>query len=179
MSVFLQPIYTQTVSVSGGQFGITFNNIPQTFTDLVLKISARNVSAVNSIDMYLAAINNESGSNTNLSQTNLYGNGSSAVSGRGANQTVCIIGQVPGTSSTASTFGSSEVYLPNYTNSNFKSWTIDTVTENNGTTANIWFGAGLWRQTAAINAFTIYLNGGSNISQYSTVSLYGILRQGI
>jgi len=176
VSIFLQPIYTQTVSVSGGQFGITFNNIPQTFTDLVLKISARNVSAVNSIDMYLAAINNESGSNTNLSQTNLYGNGSSAVSGRGANQTVCIIGQVPGASATSNTFGSSEVYIPNYTSSNYKSWIADTVTENNATTVNTALIAGLWRQTAAINAFTIYLNSGSNISQYSTVSLYGITK---
>lgn len=176
MSVFLQPIYTQTVG-AGGQFGITFNNIPQTFTDLVLQISARNVSAVTTIDMYIGAINGDSG--TNYSSTYLFANGSSVASGRGSNATVVTIGQVPGASATSNTFGSATVTIPNYTSSNYKQIISDCVTENNATAVNTWMSANLWRGTAAISYFTVYLSGGSNLSQYTDISLYGVLRQGI
>ena len=40
MSVFMQPIYTQTMGAVGAQ-SVTFNNIPQGFTDLVLEVSGR------------------------------------------------------------------------------------------------------------------------------------------
>jgi hypothetical protein len=40
MTIAMQPIYTQTVG-SGGATSITFNSIPQTFTDLKLSISIR------------------------------------------------------------------------------------------------------------------------------------------
>ena len=51
MSVFLQPIYTQTVG-SGGASSIAFNNIPQTFTDLLIKMSVR-ASGPGPMDAYL------------------------------------------------------------------------------------------------------------------------------
>jgi hypothetical protein len=175
MTIAMQPIFTQTIG-AGGAFSFALQNIPQFYTDLVLKISARNVSAVNNIDIYIAAINNESGSNTNLSTTYIYGTGSAAVSARGTSQTVSILGQIPGTSSTAGTFGSCDVYIPNYTSSNFKSWTADAVTENNGTAAQQTISAGLWRQTAAINAFTLYCVGGAYFAQHSTFTLYGITK---
>ena len=40
MTIAMQPIYTQTVG-AGGTTVISFNNIPQTFTDIQMVISAR------------------------------------------------------------------------------------------------------------------------------------------
>jgi hypothetical protein len=74
---------------------------------------------------------------------------------------------------TASTFANNEVTIPNYTSSNFKSYSVDSVTENNATQAYAIFVAGLWSNTAAITSITLGLSS-ANFVQYSTAYLYGI-----
>jgi hypothetical protein len=176
MSVFLQPIYTQTVG-SGGAASVTFNNIPQTFTDLKVVISGRtNRALVNDeANMY---INNSSSSI--YSSTRIQGDGSGATSTRTSAYSVFINwGDVPGASATSNTFGNLEIYIPNYTSSNFKSLILDTVLENNATYGTQSLYSGLWASTAAITSLSFNPRVGPNFVQYSTFSLYGILRQGI
>jgi hypothetical protein len=55
---------------------------------------------------------------------------------------------------TANTFGNTEFYIPNYTSSNYKSFSVDGVTENNATAAFALY-AGLWSNTAAITSFRL------------------------
>ena len=169
MSVFLQPIYTQTVG-SGGASSITFNNIPQTFTDLKVVVSGRtNVSAT--LDYFLVQPN---GATTNLSGTRIQGNGSAASSAR----YTALYVPVDGATATANSFGNVEVYIPNYTSSNFKSMICDAVAESNTSAMYQELWAFLWSSTSAITSLTIG-NGGQNFVQYSTFSLYGVLRNGI
>jgi hypothetical protein len=153
---------------SGGVSSVTFSSIPATYTDLLLKISARtNRSAVQ--DNLAISLNNSSSS---FSGITLYGYGSGAGAfSTGGNTDVSIF---DGASSTASTFSNGDIYIPNYTSSNYKSWSADSVEENNNTTAYSYLNAGLWSNTAAITSITFASANSASFVQYSTFYLYGI-----
>lgn len=176
MSVFLQPIYTQTVG-SGGAASIIFNNIPQGFTDLKVVFSLRSTATGSltggMIDSSYVAFN---GSNTNVSWTYMFGFNSVVTSSRGSSPTVMYLGPINGAGSTTSTFSSGEIYTPSYTSSNFKSSTVDNVAENN-TTVGYFVNslALLSRVTSAITSLGLYAGEG-NWTQYSTATLYGITK---
>lgn len=155
----------ETVTVgSGGAASIEFSSIAADWTDLKLVANARNVSGN---DAFLEL----NGATTNFTSVHLNGTGS----GRSAfSRTDGFIGHFNPAGSTANTFGSMEIYFPNYASSNYKSFSIDSVTENNATLANQFLTAGLWSNTAAITSITLLAASG-NLAEYSTASLYGIL----
>jgi hypothetical protein len=166
----MQAIYTQTVSGTPGT--VTFNNIPQTYTDLLVKISARSsVSAANS-EMYIT-YNGDLGSN--YSTTWLTGNGSSASSSRGSNNGAVVTIQINGATSTSNTFGSIDVYTPNYTSSLFKQTTVEGVIENNTTAHDSRLISYLYRSNAPLTSTTFSAVGGAFVAG-STFTLYGISR---
>jgi hypothetical protein len=169
MSVFLQPIYTQTVG-SGGASSITFNNIPQFFTDLKLIVSARTARSALTDDFGIR-FNSQT---TTYSVTAIQGSGSAVSSFRvtGANTVSNII--IDGNTATANTFASVDVYIPNYTSANFKSIVIDAVQESNGAESYQRLIAGLWQNTSAIT--TISLIPDNSFLQNSTFTLYGITK---
>jgi hypothetical protein len=161
----------ETVTVgSGGAADVTFSNIPQTYTDLVIKASTRNNdSASTSGSYYIIKFN---GSSTSFTNRYLRGNGSAASSAT-FNQ---YAGNSVTTGQTASTFSNDEIYIPNYAGSTNKSYSADSVVENNATGAFSLLSAGLWSNTAAITSVTLEAaNAGANpFQQYSTFTLYGI-----
>lgn len=165
-------ISTITVG-SGGASSIDFTSIPSTFTDLCLKVSARtNRGATYIVDSIVLKVNGSSSSYTNRI---IYGTGSSVVSTTDTTSLYGLGGAVSNYS-TANTFGNAEYYIPNYTSSNYKSASFDGVGENNATEAWMGLGAGLWSNTAAINQLTLTVAGGTTWLQYSSASLYGILK---
>ena len=153
----------QTITVgSGGASSVTFFNIPQNYTDLVVKYSSRAVSSgTDWIAMTL-------GSGGSYTQKYIIGTGSAA--GSGTNQFAIN----ENSTFTANTFSNGEIYIPNYTSSNAKSASADSVNENNATNAYSVFGAFLWSGTSAISSITFATDIGTNIAQYSTFTLYGI-----
>ena len=148
---------------AGGAASIDFTSIPSTWTDLVLKVSGRSTTT----DEYATIGFN--GSTASFSGRYLYGNGSTTASG-----TLVPIVYTCSSGSTASTFGNGEVYIPNYAGSTNKSMSIDSTTENNGTTISMILQAGLWSNTAAINRVTLTHSGSGVFAQYSTAYLYGV-----
>jgi hypothetical protein len=151
---------------SGGAANIEFTSIPATYTDLLLKLSSRADSAVN-----FYAVKFEFNSNTsNYSSRYLYGTGSAVSSITSADS---FSSYANGTNATASTFTSSEFYVPNYLVAQNKSYSIDYATENNATLAVAGITGGLWSNTSAITSIKLGLEGG-NFAQYSTAYLYGI-----
>lgn len=161
--------YTLISSVTvgaGGASSIDFTSIPATYTDLLVKLSVRQNTG--NINYGYVRIN---GASTNLSYRSLEGSGSAAASANGA---VGSYGIVNSSAYTANTFSNIEVYFPNYAGSTNKSWSADSVTENNATAAYADLIAGLWSQTAAINQLTFYPEAASSFVQYSTAYLYGI-----
>ena len=149
---------------SGGAANIDFTSIPSTFTDLVIKASLR--TAFSAVDDYILIKPNNSTSN--LTFRALRGDGSSASS------TTLERPAANGNTSTASTFGNLDIYFTNYAGSTNKSFSIDTVSENNGTLALATLNAHLWSDTTPINRVVIAAGSASNFVQYSTAYLYGV-----
>jgi hypothetical protein len=159
----------QTVTVgAGGQASIDFNSIPQTFTDLLLVVSAR-TSGTNVYEDGRIKIN---GSTTGYSERMLYANGSTALSAS-TSSTWFNWSAVNGGTSTSNTFNNVQLYFPNYTGSTNKVMMNDTVIENNAASTMMMIHAGLWSNTAAITSLSYYPSNGT-IQQGSTASLYGI-----
>lgn len=152
---------------AGGASSIDFTSIPSTYTDLVLKMSTRTSASTITGRAYVSF----NGVNTNQTRILLLGNGSSSSS---ASSTGIATDRGTGNSATASTFANMEMYIPNYTSSNFKSVSIDAVGENNATEAYTGLIAGLWSATAAITQITLDPSDGGNWMQYTTATLYGI-----
>lgn len=152
---------------SGGASTIDFTSIPSTYTDLCVKTSTR--SNRSTTDEFLKISFN--GVTTNLSHRSLNGNGTSANSGSDGSY---IYGRTNGNTSTTSTFGNAEFYIPNYTAAVAKSVCGNTFMEDNATFAVTYILAGLWNSTAAITQITLAPYYGTLFNQYSTAYLYGV-----
>lgn len=145
---------------------VTFTSIPQTYTDLLLKVSARNDTENPTGSIYF----NSDTTNTNYNVKRLLGDGS-AASSNSYNASYSFF--VPQSIDTASVFSNAEIYIPNYTVSGIKkSTSSDSVTENNATTAYAVFFAELWDGTGAITSLQV--KGYDNFVSGSTFYLYGI-----
>lgn len=160
-------ISTVTVG-SAGAASITFSSIPQTFTDLLVIHSIRKSDTSGSIIRL-----DLNGSSSNFTYRSLLGDGSTAASFSGSTG---IAGYANFSNYTANTFSSSSTYLPNYTGSTNKSFSVDTVMESNVSSGpNQLILAGLWSNTAAITTLSLTAASG-NWVENSTASLYGILK---
>ena len=161
-------IATVTVG-AGGASSIAFTSIPSTYTDLCLKVSARDTFSAVSVIGQLKFNANSSG----YSFKRLRGTGSAVDSyGESGATEMNLYNTSVGASATASTFSNYEIYIPNYAGSTNKSFSVDSVTENNATEAYAVLFAGLWANTAAISSMSIVPT--TLFAQYSTATLYGI-----
>jgi hypothetical protein len=166
MAIAMQPIYTQTVG-AGGIAELVFNNIPQTFTDLRVLISARIANSAVANTLYVGP----NGAYSLSSSRYAAGDGTNPSAGVSGN---AFVGDVSADSASASMFGSIDLYIPNYTSSNWKQYLSDSVSENNATAAYAEIWAGLWRSTSAITS--LRFSASANMMQYSTISIYGITK---
>jgi hypothetical protein len=157
----------QTYTLTGSAATVTFSNIPQNYTDLKVVTSVR--SDTGSFQSIRMTVN---GATTNYSNRRLYGEGAGAYSDA-STPSWLIQTAVSSTSETASTFGNAEFYIPNYASSNYKSVSVDSVSETNATTAYAFLSAGLWSQTTAISSIGFSMSSGNFVSG-STFTLYGI-----
>jgi hypothetical protein len=157
---------------AGGASTIDFSSIPQTYTDLVLKVSARSSYANPWVSIGLKF--NGASAGAAFTWREIDGSGTAVVSGNGNGDIYA--GDFVGSTATANTFSNVDIYIPNYTSSNYKSVSTDSVTENNSSTSVQLLSAGLWSSTAAITSLSMRLYSGvsGTISQYSTAYLYGI-----
>jgi hypothetical protein len=146
---------------SGGAANIEFSSIPATYTDLVIKLSARASTDIVSVICSINGVDLDSGKR-------LRTDGTSATSSSSAENFA-----INNSLATASTFSSGEWYFPNYAGSTNKSVSMDGVLENNGTAPYLSLVAGLRSATAAITTIRLTPNGG-NFVQYSSAYLYGI-----
>jgi hypothetical protein len=160
-----------TVGAAGAS-SVTFTGIPQTgYTDLVIKSSVRSDRAANTDWCYVSF----NGSTSSFSAIIVGGSGSGLENYNGFPR---VFGAGTAANVTASTFANSEIYIPNYTSANFKSWSSDQVTENNATAAEAQLVAGLWSSTAAITSITLAPRVGPNFVANSTFYLYGVAKLG-
>jgi hypothetical protein len=154
-------IASSTVGGAGAS-SFSFTSIPSTYTDLIIKVSGR------ASNPYLDI--NFNSNTANFTAKYLFGSGSGTGSGSQAK----FLGITDSTSNTANSFGSLEVYIPNYAGSAYKSYSADSVQETNATAAEMHLVAGLWSDTSAITSVQIIPGSSGTFSQYSTAYLYGI-----
>jgi hypothetical protein len=161
-------IASSTVGVLGAT-SIDFTSIPSTYTDLCLKVSTRHNGASTANAMLMTFNSNTTGYTARFIEGAGSGTpSSSSVSARYGGLDV-------GASATSSTFSNTEIYIPNYAGSTNKSYSVDSVAENNATVGIQWLLAGLWSNTAAITSITLQPdNALRSYVQFSTAYLYGI-----
>lgn len=156
-----------SVTLSTTTASLSFTSIPSTYTDLVLVWSGR-VTASARTDNSLISFN---GSTANF--TGIYFEGNGGGGGGGSGTFGRFAGVENGSTSTANTFSNNTLYITNYAGSGNKSFSAESVQEDNFTNAQQTLNAGLWSQSAAITSITITPTTGSYV-QYSSAYLYGI-----
>jgi len=159
-------------TLSSSAASVTFSAIPGTYTDLVLRTSIRIATTGDTKDAVYILLNNDTTGNL-TSNTRVQGEGSTASSGRSSGSSYAFSFVTDRDLATSNTFGSAEIYIPNYAGSANKVGGVFDVAETNATTGN-WVGAraNLWRSTAAITS--IVLTADNNFMSGSSFFLYGI-----
>lgn len=169
-----------TATATGGTT-VSLTSIPQTYTDLMVQISARSTYSGGGA-VSLAFSFNSIGTSYAGKSFQVYANNTVTANNDGIVTYSGITGggaRVVASSDagTASTFGNSNIYIANYTSSNNKSVLIDTVTESEtagaSTPAGLLLGSYIWSNSAAITSISFGLEVGSFVSP-STFYLYGI-----
>lgn len=156
-------------TASGTVSSIDFTSIPATYTDLVIKLSARANNGGTDIPIVVTF----NGSTSGYTDRAVYGTGTSSGSvGTGTGSGIYWNYQTGG-GATSSTFGNGEIYIPNYAGSANKASLIDTVSENNASAAFIMLTTAVWSNTAAINRITLTPASASFV-QYTTAYIYGV-----
>jgi len=150
-----------TTTLSTTTATVSFTSISGSYTDLILISSAKSAGTSETIMM---RFNSDSGSN--YSFTYLYGNGTSALSGRASNTSFAV-----GGSATATDAAVNLVHIMNYSNST----TYKTVLDRRGQASLYTFtDVSLWRNTAAITSISVEPENGQSFASGSTFTLYGI-----
>jgi hypothetical protein len=152
---------------------IDFTSIPSTYTDLVVIISGRTDGSGNMAMQVNSTTSGYTGKRLSGSGTSATSDSLSGQNGFTGNS--YYTGTLGGSSSTASTFGNAQFYIPNYAGSTNKSISTDTVNENNGTAAYMDLTAGLLSNTAAISSIKLLCWVTTDkFVQYTTAYLYGV-----
>lgn len=154
-----------TTTLTGTATSYTFSSISSSYTDLILIFNGSLSSG--STDYFCLQFNGDTGSN--YSYTGLYGTGSAAGSLRGTSTAYNYTGLYFESGSYQNT--NQIVNIQNYSNT-----TTYKTTLARGNNAGLQLGAyaGLWRNTAAINAVKCYTLSGASFAIGSTFTLYGI-----
>jgi hypothetical protein len=152
---------------SGGITEVNFTSIPQTYTDLLVKTST------NGNTQQVLRMRFNSVSSSDYTQIVLRGSGAAAQSFNNAGWDSLTRFSPSYNNEGANIFSNNEYYIPNYTGSNAKSVSGDSVTEANSTTAYTILYAGLLNNSSAVTSIN-FISGSGDFNQYSTFYLYGI-----
>jgi hypothetical protein len=157
--------------LSSSAASVTFSSIPSTYTDLVLRMSARSDRATYTTRYWVLP----NGATTSTSYTFINGVGNSTGSAS-ATASKLYVSYLLGANQLADTFTNAEVYIPNYAGSTKKPMSSFGVEENNVASGEVEIAAtaGLYNSTSAITSLTIGLDSTYNFVSGSSFYLYGI-----
>lgn len=163
MPVTYDLIKTVTVG-SGGSTTIDFTNIPNTYTDLYIRMSARGTQSQN----YTAVFVYFDGGTTAVTRY-IAGDGSTPAAGTSST----FFGDFAGATAQATQFGVGILYLPSYAETRAKSYFTNTNVPNNANPAwqELW--AGYYSGTLAVANLTLTASPNSFV-EHSSASLYGV-----
>ena len=157
MALTYEKIESQTLSTN--ESSVTFNVIPDTYTDLVLIGRGSTTTGGGNVAM---RFNGDTGSN--YSRTRLLGDGSASSTERQTSSTSVAVGDWSTGNSMI------RVNIQSYANPNVYKTVISRSDEVSFVLSAF---VGLWRSTAAITSLVFFKPGG-NLTSGSTFTLYGI-----
>lgn len=169
----MQLIAKQTVG-AGGAASVTFDNIPNTYTDLKLVMSARATRTGSDISTSAGVtFNRDSGS---YYSDKMIEGGYGSTRSASDSSTRFERFDMPTDDTTSNTFSNNEMYIPNYTSTNPKSVSYESIVENNSTANYMYLAGGLYSPPTNIAITTITLTAlySSTFQEFSTFYLYGI-----
>ena len=151
-----------TTTLGSNTTTVTFSSISGSYTDLILVASGTVTSGGNiDCDMF---INSDTG--TNYGRTYMFGNGTSASSGRNTSAAAAL-----GYYWSSTTVCNTIFHFMNYSNTTtFKTM----LTRNNNPGNSTYAGVGTWRSTSAITRLDMTPTASAQWSSGSTFTLYGI-----
>ena len=153
------PIEAKTLASTSTD--VQFSYIPSTYTDLVLVIAGKNSSST-----YSPYIQFNGDTTTNYSSTQMYGDGSSAISNRQTSTSTLYFGSL------GATQGNAIIHIMNYANTTTYKTFLIRINASDFRTYGI---VGLWRKTPeAINQINIKMESGGSFASGTTFTLYGI-----
>ena len=159
--------------LAANAYGFNFVSIPQTFTHLQLRVTARGATGTAVEELMYSRPNNDT-STSNYRTHYLYGNGSSVFSGDyGTGRNYSLYQWIAGNGASSNVFGTIIIDVLDYANTN-KNKTIRSIAgiDNNGS-GDVSLTSNLWINTAAITSFEIG-GFGVNLAAGSRIDLYGI-----
>lgn len=164
--------------LTGSQATITFSGISNVYKDLVLLCSIRGDGSSDFGIQPNITVNGSSTSDYSRIRLEGYANGGAAATASDNSTGGSAVGGMAfpnaAASSTTNTFGTLEIYIPNYAGSTNKVFSVTSAREVNATT---WYNlrtiAALRSNTAAITSIEI-AGGGQNFVSGSSFYLYGI-----
>ena len=165
----------ETITVgSGGAASVTFNSIPQTYTDLVVVANARHTSGGG--DNLIAQLN---GTTTSYVSRYLGGTGTAVQNYTNSSLGISsgmLMGNVGGTSYTSNTWNASTIHIPNYTETVTKTGVANGGFENAASSVGYQsLTVSSSSVTAAVTSVTVKASA-TNLAENSVISLYGILK---
>lgn len=173
----MEPI--SSITLTGSQSSIEFNNIPGTYSHLQLRFFVRtNRSTYNTDEVYIYYNNDTTASNYAghylMAQNANFP--STAISGGAAN---FVVPYYVGANNGSAPFAGWIVDFFDYANTNkFKTIRGIGGADSNGDVSSYcttpMFNSSLWKNTAAITSIRIVVGIGTALNQYSSFSLYGI-----
>lgn len=167
MAITYEPLATVTLSADAS--AVTFSNIPQNYTDLIIITSGGVVTAGSGSNTGTMQVgNNGIDTSSNYSWTNTFGDGTSPGSSRGSNQTYALLQEFPGTLNTQIRPSAGITHIMSYSNTNI----YKTILSAGGGGAYVRRAASLWRSTSAIT--NISISSSANLASGFLVSIYGV-----
>ena len=166
------PIFTRDI---GGVNSAVFSNIPQTYTDLKIVVSARAGSATDVAQGVFFQFNGDGSSN--YSGTTLR-NASNSVNAYRSNASNALLEfDITNSANGSGHYSAVDLYIPNYAGNMFKQVIGHSVKEDNNTTGYTYniIRSNLLRTNSPIRIITIGTNiTAPNFAGGSTVTIYGI-----
>lgn len=164
----MTPIATNTLTTATAS--VTFSNLPQGYTDLVLVAAGKSSSTVNDYDVIVMRLNGNTG--TNYSYTAILGDGVNTASERGSNVSSMSIARLSSNKS-FSGFDATIIHFINYSNTTTNKTVIS---RSNAPQEFYEVGSyvGLFRSTDAISTILIYPGVGASFASGSTFTIYGV-----